>query len=87
MVSDAEIIEAYKLIASCEGILAEPASAASVAGLIKSSKAGLIEEGSTIACVLTGNGLKDPDSAIKYSTTEVIKTSSKIDDIAKAIKF
>lgn len=87
MVSDAEIIEAYKLIASCEGILAEPASAASVAGLIKSAKAGLIEEGSTIACVLTGNGLKDPDSAIKYSTTEVIKTSSKIDDIAKVIRF
>lgn len=86
-VTDEEIVEAYKLIASCEGILAEPASAASVAGLIKANKLNLVEEGSKIVCVLTGNGLKDPDSAIKYSGTEVKKTSSDINDILKAMNI
>jgi threonine synthase len=84
-VTDEEIISAYKLLASTEGVLAEPASAASVAGLIKSNKAGLIENGATIVCVLTGNGLKDPDSAINYSQCEVKKTSSKLEDIVKIL--
>lgn len=84
-VCDVEIIEAYKMLASCEGILAEPASAASVAGVIKANRMGLVEAGKKIVCVLTGNGLKDPDSAIKYSGCEVKKTSSKLDDILKVI--
>lgn len=84
-VTDEEIIEAYKLIASNEGILCEPASAASVAGLIKANKAGLVEADSKTVCILTGNGLKDPDSAIKYSGTEVKKTSSDINDILKVM--
>ena len=84
-VTDDEIIAAYKLMASTEGVLAEPASAASVAGLIKSSKLGKIQEGVDIVCVLTGNGLKDPDSAIKYSGCEVKKTSSDIEDIVKVL--
>ncbi len=86
-VTDEEIIEAYKLLASSEGVLAEPASAASVAGLIKANKLGKIQENSTIVCVLTGNGLKDPDSAIKYSGCEVKKTSSKIEDIVKVLNI
>ncbi|MFA6989937.1 MAG: threonine synthase [Candidatus Gastranaerophilaceae bacterium] len=86
-VTDEEIIEAYKLLAKSEGILAEPASAASVAGLIKSCKEGLVQENSTIVCVLTGNGLKDPDSAIKYSGCEIKKTSSKISDIVNALEL
>lgn len=86
-VTDEEIIEAYKLIASSEGILAEPASAASVAGLIKANKANKVNAGSKIVCILTGNGLKDPDSAIKYSGTEVKKTSSDINDIIKVLKI
>ncbi len=86
-VTDEEIIEAYKLMARAEGVLAEPASAASVAGLIKSHKAGLIQENSTIACVLTGNGLKDPDAAIKYSGCEIKKTSSNLEDIVKALNI
>ncbi|HSA06892.1 MAG TPA: threonine synthase [Candidatus Gastranaerophilales bacterium] len=84
-VTDEEIIAAYKLLAAKEGVLAEPASAASVAGLIKSIKAGKIEQNKTIVCVLTGNGLKDPDSAIKYSGCEVKKTSSDIADIVKTL--
>ncbi len=86
-VTDEEIIDAYKLMARTEGILAEPASAASVAGLIKSIKAGKIEDGKTITCVLTGNGLKDPDAAIKYSECEVKKTSSNPDDIVKTLNL
>ena len=61
-VTDAEIIDAYKILAK-EGIFCEPASAASVAGLIKNKNR--VKKSSTIVCVLTGNGLKDPDCAIK----------------------
>lgn len=86
-VTDEEIIAAYKLIASCEGILCEPASAASVAGLIKASKAGLVKSETKIVCILTGNGLKDPDSAIKYSDSDVKKTSAQINDILKAMNI
>ena len=61
-VTDEEIINAYKILAK-EGVFCEPASAASVAGLIKNKNR--IKKESTIVCVLTGNGLKDPDCAIK----------------------
>ena len=84
-VTDDEIVAAYKLIASTEGILAEPASAASVAGLIKIKNQ--IKEGSKIVCVLTGNGLKDPDNAIKYGNTDVKKTSADLTDILKAMNI
>ena len=84
-VTDEEIVKAYKLIASCEGVLAEPASAASVAGLIKVKNQ--IKEGSKIVCILTGNGLKDPDNAIKYSNADVKKTSSDIKEILKVMNI
>lgn len=71
MVSDQEIVEAYKMIASIEGVFCEPASAASVAGLIKKSREGLFVGGETIVCTLTGHGLKDPDNAIKASPDPV----------------
>ena len=86
-VTDDEIIFAYKLLASTEGIFAEPASCASVAGVIKAQKLGLIEENKKLVCILTGNGLKDPDSAIKYSQSEVKKTDAKLDEIIKVMKF
>lgn len=84
-VTDEEIVKAYKLIASTEGILAEPASAASVAGLIKVKDQ--IQEGTKIVCILTGNGLKDPDNAIKYSNTGVTKTSSDMTEILRAMNI
>ncbi|AFM24405.1 threonine synthase [Desulfomonile tiedjei] len=71
MVTDEEILEAYKMVASLEGVFCEPASAASIAGLIKKSREGYFETGSTIVCTLTGHGLKDPDNAIKVSTDPV----------------
>lgn len=82
-VTDDEIVKAYKLIASCEGVLAEPASAASVAGLIKYKDQ--VKAGSKVVCILTGNGLKDPDNAIKYSNSDVKKTSAELPDILKAM--
>jgi len=68
MVSDEEIISAYQLIARYEGIFCEPASAASVAGVIKLNGKGYFKKGDSIVCTLTGHGLKDPDNAIKIST-------------------
>jgi len=62
-VTDDEILEAYRLLAQEEGIFAEPASAASIAGLIKHTSDHDLG-GSTIVCVITGHGLKDPDVAI-----------------------
>ncbi|KZZ30379.1 threonine synthase, partial [Alcanivorax sp. HI0083] len=61
--SDHEILTAQKLLAEKEGIFCEPASAASIGGAMRDIKAGKIPEGSTIVCTLTGNGLKDPDTA------------------------
>ncbi len=84
-VTDEKIVEAYKLIASCEGVFAEPASAASVAGLIQAHEKGLVKAGSDIVCVLTGNGLKDPDNAIKFANAEVQKASAEYKDVLKLI--
>ena len=86
-VTDEKIVEAYKILASTEGILCEPASAASVAGLIQAHANGLVQAGTDIVCVLTGNGLKDPDNAIKYSNSDVKKTSSELNDVLKAMGF
>ncbi|MFZ3071832.1 MAG: threonine synthase, partial [Thermodesulfobacteriota bacterium] len=58
MVSDEEILEAYKLVASKEGVFCEPASAASIAGVIKMKKQGVLNDGDTVVCTLTGHGLK-----------------------------
>jgi threonine synthase len=63
-VTDREILAAYKLLARTEGVFVELASAASVAGLLRSVQAGLIERGSTVVCTVTGHGLKDPDWAV-----------------------
>ena len=66
-VTDDEILSAYKLLAQMEGVFVEPASAASVAGVIKYAGEGYFDgcEGKTVVCILTGHGLKDPDRAIQ----------------------
>ncbi|MGK5509520.1 threonine synthase [Brevibacillus formosus] len=64
-VTDEEILHAYHLLAKSEGVFCEPASAASLAGIIKLHEAGRLQPGSQIVCVLTGNGLKDPNIALK----------------------
>ncbi len=65
MVSDQEILTAYRLLASKEGVFGEPASAASFAGLIKLSQQGMDFSQKRVVCVITGNGLKDTDTALK----------------------
>ncbi|MCL0044184.1 threonine synthase [Dehalococcoidia bacterium] len=67
MVSDDEIINSYKLMARLEGIFCEPASAASVAGLVKLTEAGLDLKNHCAVCVITGTGLKDPELASQHA--------------------
>lgn len=66
-VTDDEILAAQKLLAQREGIFCEPASATSIAGMIRDLESGRIADGKTIVCTLTGHGLKDPDTAIAQS--------------------
>ncbi|WP_439443536.1 threonine synthase [Listeria aquatica] len=70
-VLDEEIIEAYKLAAARDGVFIEPGSAASLAGVIKSLKEGRIKRGSKVVCVFTGNGLKDPDTAMNVHAFDI----------------
>ncbi|MEA5549351.1 pyridoxal-phosphate dependent enzyme, partial [Limnoraphis robusta CCNP1324] len=65
--TDDEILAAYRLLAAEEGIFCEPASAASLAGAIKRVDSGDLKPGERVVCVLTGHGLKDPDTAIANS--------------------
>jgi len=62
-VSDAEILDAYRFLARCEGVFAEPASAAAIAGLRKRARGGGLSGAERVVCVLTGSGMKDPDRA------------------------
>ncbi|MBI4595909.1 MAG: threonine synthase [Candidatus Tectomicrobia bacterium] len=71
MVSDDEILEAYRMLAKVEGVFCEPASAASVAGVIKYHKEGFFKKGETVVCTLTGHGLKDPNLVIDISPSPV----------------
>ena len=84
-VSDTEILEAYKLLARTDGIFVEPASAAALAGAIKSAKAGLIPKGSVVAATMTGHGLKDPDNAIKSAGFEPVVVEAKMEAVMKVI--
>jgi threonine synthase len=83
-VSDEEILTAYRLLAQEEGIFGEPASAASLAGLFKMSRQGLDVSKSTIVCVITGSGLKDPDTAMSIPT-EIREVPVDLAAVEKAI--
>jgi threonine synthase len=63
-VTDRQILESYRLLARSEGVFVEPASAASVAGLLQSVEQGIVQSGQTVVCTVTGHGLKDPEWAI-----------------------
>jgi threonine synthase len=80
-VSDAEILTAYRLLASKEGMFCEPASAASVAGLLKYGADGAQQ----IVCVLTGRGIKDPQTAIEHNGGKVIPCPAEIGAIEEAV--
>lgn len=72
MVSDQEILAAYHYLASREAVFVEPASAASVAGLLKMHAAGKVDAGQKIVCTVTGNGLKDPQWALESAADPIV---------------
>ncbi len=83
--SDATILEAQKLLADHEGIFCEPASAVSVAGAMDDLKSGKIPEGSIVVCTLTGNGLKDPDTAIAQCRVAPEAVPADLEAVKRAI--
>ncbi|WP_342599300.1 threonine synthase [Psychrobacillus sp. FSL H8-0483] len=85
-VTDEEILNAYQLIASREGIFVEPGSAASLAGVIKSVNGGKIPAGSKVVTVFTGNGLKDPDTAMQVSTVDLVSLQNDEEAIRQYIE-
>ncbi len=85
-VSDAEILDAYKLLAECEGVFAEPASAASVAGVLKMAAAGEVKPTDRIACILTGHGLKDPQIALDVAR-DVAPAPNDVGEIEKILEL
>ena len=85
MVTDDNIMEAYKMLASKEGVFCEPASAASLAGLIKHAKAGLNLEGRKVVCIITGHGLKDPDLANEIEPVWMEEYPPDLDAVEQAL--
>lgn len=83
-VTDEEILAAQKLLARTEGIGVEPASAASIAGLIKLCEQGEIDKGETVTCVVTGHLLKDPNTAID-ACTKPVECGANIDELKKLL--
>jgi threonine synthase len=83
-VSDDQILEAYSLLARKEGIFCEPASAASVAGLLKLARSGRDFSNQRIVCILTGNGLKDPDTAVKTSPP-IVEVAPDLPSVERAL--
>lgn len=69
-VTDEEILQAYGMLTSLEGVFAEPGSCASIAGVYKQVQSGEIKKGSKVVAILTGNGLKDPDVAMDVATVK-----------------
>jgi threonine synthase len=86
LVTDDEIIDAYRMIAGLEGVFCEPASAASVAGVIKLHKAGYFAGGETVVCTLTGHGLKDADIAINVSQKPTT-IKARLEDVVKVLGY
>lgn len=82
---DEEILATQKLLTANEGIFCEPASATSVTGALHDIEHGNIPKGSTVVCTLTGHGLKDPDIAIRQSSTELINIDAELDAVRRAI--
>jgi threonine synthase len=83
-VTDEEILEAYRLLASREGLFVEPASAAPIAGLLKRARSGEARGGRAVA-VLTGNGLKDPDTAASQYAPRITKSAATVEGVERAI--
>lgn len=86
-VTDAEILAAYSLTAKTEGLFAEPASTAPVAGLLRMGRRGLIPKGSIVTLTLTGHGLKDPDTAMDQHKVEAHVVEPRMESILEMLSF
>jgi len=85
-VTDQEILDAYELLARREGIFIEPASATGVAGLLKLRREGRLSGGRGVA-VLTGNGLKDPDTAHDRYTPRIVRSAASFEAVERALQL
>lgn len=83
--TDEQILDAYRLLADSEGVFCEPASAASVAGLLANHSGGSLA-GSKVVCTITGHGLKDPERAVESIAADVVEVRSEYESAAAAIK-
>ena len=84
-VSDEEVLTAYRLLASEEGIFCEPASAAAFAGLRKLREHGLSVAGKRVVCIITGTGLKDPELAARSTLSEITEVSPDLGEVEAAL--
>jgi threonine synthase len=84
-VTDDEILDAYRDLAAIEGVFCEPSSAASVAGVTKLARAGTLDPGQLVVCVLTGNGLKDPDTAQRTAVGHLVDAHADADSVRHAL--
>jgi threonine synthase len=83
-VTDEEILDAYLAIARTDGVFCEPASAAAVAGLRKRARGRGLEDVMRVVCVLTGNGLKDPDTA-RSASGDIAEVEARVADVRDAL--
>jgi threonine synthase len=86
-VTDTGILAAYALAARLEGLFAEPASAAPLAGLLRMGRQGLIPKGSLVTLSLTGHGLKDPDTAMDQSKVEAPVVEPRLEAVLESLAF
>lgn len=84
--TDEEILEAYQLLAQTEGVFAEPGSCASIAGVKKRVDAGALEKDAVVVAVLTGNGLKDPDTAIEVNQNQKVFSQTDFNQLLAQLK-
>ena len=85
-VTDREILDAYRLLSKGEGIFCEPASAASVAGIIKLHRTmAWTSRDLRVVCIITGSGLKDPELAVRFISTGVKEVSSDLEEVEAAL--
>ena len=84
-VTDDEILAAHRDVARLEGVFCEPSSAASLAGVAKAARAGELDAETTVVCVLTGNGLKDPSTAEAGVTVEMVEADASVADVSRAL--
>jgi threonine synthase len=84
-VTDEQILDAQRLLSAREGVFVEPASAASVAGLLQCHEQGVLDPGQLVVCTVTGNGLKDTETALSRLTVESVTVPADVAAAAGAL--